>query len=222
MDFLTSELLDLEETLHWKSRLTSSASTWLDGRLTAGEHAALVKQNCQLDPTSPLARSIAEIVEQKIIASPLLKSFALIRKVHSFLISRSEVGDGYGWHVDNPFSKFGRRDISFTLFLSDLADYEGGELSFQLLQGSKEVRLPAGHIILYPSSLLHCVQPVVSGARLVCVGWIESYVQSAEDRLMLFNLDAGAKGLLARHGRSDELDMIFQSYANAVRRLSGQ
>ena len=148
MDFLTSELLDLEETLHWKSRLTSSASTWLDGRLTAGEHAALVKQNCQLDPTSPLARSIAEIVEQKIIASPLLKSFALIRKVHSFLISRSEVGDGYGWHVDNPFSKFGRRDISFTLFLSDLADYEGGELSFQLLQGSKEVRLPAGHIIL--------------------------------------------------------------------------
>jgi PKHD-type hydroxylase len=222
MDFLTSELLDLEETLHWKSRLTSSASTWLDGRLTAGEHAALVKQNCQLDPTSPLARSIAEIVEQKIIASPLLKSFALIRKVHSFLISRSEVGDGYGWHVDNPFSKFGRRDISFTLFLSDLADYEGGELSFQLLQGSKEVRLPAGHIILYPSSLLHCVQPVVSGARLVCVGWIESYVQSAEDRLMLFNLDAGAKGLLARHGRSDELDMIFQSYSNAVRRLSGQ
>ena len=222
MDFLTSELLDLEETLHWKSRLTSSASTWLDGRLTAGEHAALVKQKCQLDPTSPLARSIAEIVEQKIIASPLLKSFALIRKVHSFLISRSEVGDGYGWHVDNPFSKFGRRDISFTLFLSDLADYEGGELSFQLLQGSKEVRLPAGHIILYPSSLLHCVQPVVSGARMVCVGWIESYVQSAEDRLMLFNLDAGAKGLLARHGRSDELDMIFQSYANAVRRLSGQ
>ena len=131
-------------------------------------------------------------------------------------------GDGYGWHVDNPFSKFGRRDISFTLFLSDLADYEGGELTFQLLQDSKEVRLPAGHIILYPSSSLHCVQPVVSGARLVCVGWIESYLQSAEDRLMLFNLDAAAKGLLARHGRSDELDMIFQSYANAVRRLSGQ
>ena len=222
MDFLTTELFSAEETLYWKGRLAKSDENWLDGRLTAGEHAALVKQNCQLDPTSPLARSIAEIVEQKIIASPLLKSFALIRKVHSFLISRSEVGDGYGWHVDNPFSKFGRRDISFTLFLSDLADYEGGELSFQLLQGSKEVRLPAGHIILYPSSLLHCVQPVVSGARLVCVGWVESYVQSAEDRLMLFNLDAGAKGLLARHGRSDELDMIFQSYSNAVRRLSGQ
>jgi PKHD-type hydroxylase len=222
MDFLTSELLGVEETLHWKSRLTNSDSNWLDGRLTAGEHAALVKQNRQLEASSPLARSITKIVEQKIIASPLLKSFALIRKVHSILISRSEVGDGYGWHVDNPFSRFGRRDISFTLFLSDLADYEGGELTFQLLQDSKEVRLPAGHIILYPSSSLHCVQPVVSGARLVCVGWIESYIQSSEDRLMLFNLDAAAKGLLARHGRSDELDMIFQSYANAIRRLSGQ
>ena len=222
MDFLTSELLGFEETLHWKSELTKYESIWLDGRLTAGKHAALVKQNHQLDPSSPLAKLIAENVEQKIIASPLLKSFALIRKVHSILISRSEVGDGYGWHVDNPFSKYGRRDISFTLFLSDLSDYEGGELTFQLLQGSKEIRLPAGHIILYPSSSLHCVQPIVRGARLACVGWIESYIQSTEDRSILFNLDAGAKGLLARHGRSDELDLIFQSYANAVRRLSGR
>lgn len=222
MDFLTSELLDVEETLQWKSALTNPESIWLDGRLTAGEHAALVKQNRQLDPSSPLARSIAEIVQQKIIASPLLKSYSLIRKVHSILVSRSEAGDGYGWHVDNPFSKYGRRDISFTLFLSDLSDYEGGELTFQLLQGSKEIRLPAGHIVLYPSSSLHCVQSVVSGVRLVCVGWIESYIQSTEDRSILFNLDAGAKGLLAQHGRSDELDLIFQSYANAVRRFSGR
>ena len=96
MDFLTSELLGVEETLNWKSALTNPESIWLDGRLTAGEHAALVKQNRQLDPSSPLARSIAEIVEQKIIASPLLKSYSLIRKVHSILISRSEAGDGYG------------------------------------------------------------------------------------------------------------------------------
>jgi PKHD-type hydroxylase len=222
MDFLTSELLASEEMLHWKAELSNSDSVWLDGRLTAGEHAARVKQNRQLDPSSPLAMSIAEIVEQKIISNPLLKSYALIRKVHSILISRSDAGDGYGWHVDNPFSKYGRRDISFTLFLSDLSEYVGGELAFQLLQGSKEIRLPAGQIVLYPSSSLHCVQPVVSGVRLVCVGWIESYVQSTDDRSMLFNLDAGAKGLLARHGRSDELDLIFQSYANAVRRLSGR
>ena len=123
MDFLTSELLGVEETLQLTSELTNRESIWLDGRITAGEHAALVKHNRQLDPSLPLARSIAEIVEQKIIDSPLLKSFALIRRVHSILISRSEVGDGYGWHVDNPFSKHGRRDLSFTLFLSDLSDY---------------------------------------------------------------------------------------------------
>ena len=68
--------------------------------------------------------------------------------------------------------------------------------------------------------MLHCVEPVVSGTRYVCVGWLESYVKSAEDRALLFHLDAGARGLLARHGRSDELDLIFQSYTNAVRRLS--
>jgi len=93
MDFLTSELLGVEETLQLTSELTNRESIWLDGRLTAGEHAALVKHNRQLDPSLPLARSIAEIVEQKIIDSPLLKSFALIRRVHSILISRSEVGD---------------------------------------------------------------------------------------------------------------------------------
>jgi PKHD-type hydroxylase len=80
--------------------------------------------------------------------------------------------------------------------------------------------LAPGQVVVYPSSLLHCVQPVESGARFVCVGWIESYVKSMEDRSLLFNLDAGARGLLARHGRSDELDLIFQSYTNAVRRLS--
>jgi PKHD-type hydroxylase len=116
MDFLTSELLDPEQTRQLNGELTNSESIWLDGRLTAGEHAALVKQNRQLEPSSALAMSIAEIVEHRVIASPLLKSYALIRKVHSILISRSDAGDGYGWHVDNPFSKYGRRDLSFTLF----------------------------------------------------------------------------------------------------------
>ena len=137
MDFLTSELLGVEETLHWKSQLTNSDSNWLDGRLTAGEHAALVKQNRQLEASSPLARSITEIVEQKIIASPLLKSFALIGKVHSILISRSEVGDGYGWHVDNPFSKFGRRDISSLFFLVICLTMKGDSSPFNFCKTQK-------------------------------------------------------------------------------------
>ena len=153
-------------------------------------------------------------------ADPLIKSFALIRKVHSVLISRCAPGDGYGWHVDNPFSRYGRRDLSFTVFLSETSSYQGGVLQLQTGQSGEEFRCCAGEVVVYPSSLLHCVAPVTQGTRYACVGWIESYVKSAEDRSLLFNLDAGARGLLAKHGRSDELDLVFQAYSNAVRRLS--
>ena len=106
------------------------------------------------------------------------------------------------------------------MFLSDPSSYEGGVLQLQTGQHCEKFRCCAGEVVVYPSSLLHCVAPVTQGMRYACVGWIESYVKSAEDRSLLFNLDAGARGLLAKYGRSDELDLIFQAYSNAVRRLS--
>ena len=221
MEFITHSLLPLGEIQDIQQRLLASDLPWRDGRLTAGDQAALVKRNHQLDPNSDLTHSITNRISTALINDPLIKSFTLVRKVHSMLISRSDSGDGYGWHVDNPFSRYGRRDLSFTVFLSDEDSYQGGSLSIQS-GGDKptDFRLAPGQVVVYPSSLLHCVQPVESGVRFVCVGWIESYVKSVEDRSLLFNLDAGARGLLARHGRSDELDLIFQSYTNAIRRLS--
>ena len=181
----------------------------------------MVKNNHQLDPSADLTLSITDCISSALTSDPLVKSFSLVRKVHSLLVSKSCAGDSYGWHVDNPFSRHGRRDLSFTCFLSDEDSYEGGSLIIHTGgDGSKEFRLPPGHIVIYPSSTLHCVAPVMSGVRFVCVGWIESYIKAPDDRAMLFNIDAGARGLLARHGRSDELDLIFQSYTNAVRRLS--
>ena len=162
----------------------------------------------------------SKLIVEKLNSNQLIKSFALIKKVHSVMFSKSNAGDGYGWHVDNPFSKYGRRDISFTLFLSDPNSYDGGDLLIQGSQTTHRTKLESGNIYLYPSSALHCVDTLEKGTRLVCVGWIESYVQSVEDRSILFNLDAGARGLLSQHGRSNELDLIFQAYANAVRRLS--
>ena len=221
MDFLTHSLLPLHEVRDLQQRLSSPKLPWRDGRLTAGDQAALVKNNRQLDPNADLTLDIINCVSSALSSDPLVKSFSLVRKVHSLLVSKSSVGDSYGWHVDNPFSRHGRRDLSFTCFLSDEGTYEGGSLMIQTGgDETKEFRLPAGQIVLYPSSTLHCVTPVVSGIRYVCVGWIESYVKASDDRSMLFNIDAGARGLLARHGRSDELDLIFQSYTNAVRRLS--
>ena len=221
MDFITHSLLPLSEVRDFQQRLSAPNLPWRDGRLTAGDQAALVKNNHQLDPNFELFLSISNCITSALTCDPLVKSFSLVRKVHSLLVSKSCAGDSYGWHVDNPFSRHGRRDLSFTCFLSDEDTYEGGSLMIQSGgDETREFRLSPGQIVLYPSSTLHCVSPVLSGVRFVCVGWIESYVKAPDDRSMLFNIDAGARGLLARHGRSDELDLIFQSYTNAVRRLS--
>jgi len=220
MDHLVRPLLSQDEIDSIDQQLRATDLPWRDGRLTAGEQAAAVKKNHQLDPASPLANQVVNKVSQALAADPLIKSFALIRKVHSVLISRCASGDGYGWHVDNPFSRYGRRDLSFTVFLSETSSYQGGVLQLQAGQNSEEFRCSPGEVVVYPSSLLHCVSPVTQGTRYACVGWIESYVKSVEDRSLLFNLDAGARGLMAKHGRSDELDLIFQAYSNAVRRLS--
>ena len=220
MDHLVRPLLAQDEIDSIDKQLSAPDLPWRDGRLTAGEQAASVKKNHQLDPDSPVAIHVASQVSEALNADPLIKSFALIRKVHSVLISRCCSGEGYGWHVDNPFSRYGRRDLSFTVFLSETSTYQGGVLQLQTGQNGDDFRCSAGEVIVYPSSLLHCVTPVTEGTRYACVGWIESYVKSVEDRALLFNLDAGARGLLAKHGRSDELDLIFQTYSNAVRRLS--
>ena len=113
----------------------------------------------------------------------------------------------------------GRSDLSFTLSLTNKDFYKGGELIIETMNSEEKFKLNAGEIIIYPSSYLHSVSEVISGERLVCVGWIESYVKSTEEREYLFDLDAGAKGLLAKYGRSDELDLIFKSYSNLLRLL---
>ena len=127
------------------------------------------------------------------------------------MFTQSLAGDGYGTHIDNPYMPSGRSDLSFTLFLNEPTDYEGGELTIQTIHKTEKIKLSAGEMIIYPSTQLHSVAEVKDGERYVCVGWIQSYVQNNEDRNFLFGLDAGAKGLLAKHGRSDELDLIFQA-----------
>ena len=125
----------------------------------------------------------------------------------------------YGRHIDNPFMSTGRSDLSFTISLTDKNKYNGGELIIEDMNSEKKFKLNAGEIIIYPSTYLHSVKEIKNGERIVCVGWIESYVKSIEQREYLFDLDAGAKGLLAKNGRSDELDLIFKSYSNFLRLL---
>ena len=122
----------------------------------------------------------------------------------------------YGRHIDNAYMSSGRADLSFTVFLNCKEEYEGGKLSIECFNSEKRIKLNEGEIIIYPSTFLHSVEEVINGERLVFIGWIESYVKSIEEREYLFDLDAAARSLLTKDGRSDELDLIFKSYSNLL------
>ena len=219
MDYLIHQLFTEEESNQLLEKILIDDSSWMDGKKTAGEQASKVKNNLQLDRKSKTSIDCGSAIRKKLISDPLIKSFSLPKEIHGIMFSRSGHGQGYGIHLDNPYMSSGRSDLSFTLFLSSSDSYQGGELCIQTMQEAKKFKLNAGEIIIYPSTQLHFVDKVREGERVVCVGWIQSYVASNEDRNILFGLDAGAKGLLAKTGRSDELDLVFQAYSNLLRRL---
>ncbi len=217
MNYLTHQLLNAEEINLIKRELEEATQDWEDGKKTAGSHASKVKNNLQLNRNSEVSKNNAQLVNKKILSSQLIKSFSLPKKIHGIMFTKSSNNMRYGRHIDNPYMSSGRSDLSFTLSLTNKESYEGGELIVETMNSEERFKLNAGEIILYPSSYLHAVNAVNNGERLVCVGWIESYVKSTEIREYLFDLDAGARSLLAKHGRSDELDLIFKSYSNLLR-----
>ena len=217
MNYLTHQLLNAEEINVIKKELEETNQDWEDGKNTAGSHASKVKNNLQLKRQSDISKKLSTIVKKKLLNNELIKSFTLPKHFHGIMFTKSLKGMSYGRHIDNAFMSSGRADLSFTIFLSEKNQYEGGELLIENLNAENEFKLNIGEILIYPSTYLHSVQEIQKGERMVCVGWIESYVKSIEEREYLFDLDAGAKSLLAKHGRSDELDLIFKSYSNLLR-----
>jgi len=219
MNYLTHQLLNAEETDYIKKELEKENQSWEDGKNTAGSHASKVKNNLQLNRKSDVSKELSLLIKKKILDDNLIKSFTLPKHIHGIMFTKSLKGMSYGRHIDNAYMSSGRADLSFTIFLSEKKQYEGGELLIENLTSENKFRLNRGEIIIYPSTYLHSVKSVLNGERIVCVGWIESYVKSIEEREYLFDLDAGARSLLAKHGRSDELDLIFKSYSNLLRVL---
>jgi len=219
MNYLTHQLLNTEEINFISKELEKYSQDWEDGKKTAGSHASKVKNNMQLNRDSEISKKFTKFIVNKLNEDQLIKSFSLTKKIHGTIFSKSKKGMKYGRHIDNTFMSTGRADLSFTLFLSDVDKYEGGELIIENINSKNKFKLNAGQILIYPSTYLHSVQEVTEGERLVLVGWIESYVKSIEEREYLFDLDAGARGILAKNGRSDELDLIFKSYSNLLRVL---
>lgn len=217
MRFRLEPLLSPERVNALRQELEVADAPWRPGAETAGWHARTVKTNQQLARGSTLHSRIATEVTEALQRHPLVQSAALPVRLHSLRISRCDPGEGYGRHVDNAFMADGRSDLSFTLFCSDPQTYSGGALVIEEPGGEEAIRLPAGHAIVYPSSLLHRVEPVDSGTRLAVVGWIQSRIRNAEQRELLFELDTARRTLFAREGKSEVFDLLCRSYANLLR-----
>ena len=219
MNYLTHQILNSEELELLRKNLDKQELYWEDGKQTAGKHAAEVKNNLQLKRDSNISKKFSELIVKKILSNELIKSFALPKKIHGTIFTKSTKGMKYGKHIDNAYMSSGRADLSFTIFLNPKNNYEGGALSIENLNSEEKFKLNAGEIIIYPSTYLHSVEEVFEGERLVLIGWIESYIKSIEEREYLFDLDAAARSLLAKYGRSEEVDLIFKSYSNFLRIL---
>ena len=212
-----SDLLTGEELDYIGKAL--SVADFVDGRLTAGWHAKLVKQNQQLSKT-PDTEALKNLVRKALQQNPLFQAVARPKAIHSLLISRYQTGMSYGRHVDNALMKAGgflRSDISFTIFLNGPDAYEGGELVIEGADSETPYKLAAGSAIIYPSTSLHRVDPVVSGERLVVVGWVQSLIRCTEKREILFDLVTTQRSLFAKEGKTDEFDLLSKSVANLLR-----
>lgn len=180
---------------------------WVDGNVTSGHQAARVKRNAQLAEGSAAAHEAGGIILDALGRTPLFIAAALPLKLYPPLFNRYGVGDGFGTHVDNAvrFERGSdrriRSDLSATLFLSDPDSYEGGELVIEGEFGAASgVKLPAGHVILYPASSLHRVEPIRSGTRTASFFWIQSMVRDNALRQTLFDLDCAIQALSAECG----------------------
>ena len=221
MQFSIEPLFTPEETVALVAQLRAHPDDWRPGAETAGWHARAVKNNHQLDRGAALHQHLAATVQQRLQSHPLVQAAAFPRRIHGLLFSRSGVGEGYGRHVDNAWMAGGRSDLSFTLWLSEPEAYQGGSLVLESPRGEEAFRLPAGHALVYPSTLLHRVEPVSQGERLVAVGWIESRIRRSDQRELLFELDTARRALFARSGKDELFDLISRSYSNLLRLWDG-
>jgi len=206
-------------------RAIIDAAEWVDGNVTSGAQSALAKRNEQLPEGSPAHREAGTMVLDALAKSPLFVAAALPLKVFPPLFNRYAGGQAFGAHVDNAVriqrgSDFRiRSDLSATLFLEDPDAYDGGELVIEGQFGEQKVKLPAGHLVLYPASSLHRVEPVTRGARVASFFWIQSMVRDEGERRTLFELDRTVQRLAGTLGQDDRSVIELTGvYHNLLRR----
>jgi PKHD-type hydroxylase len=216
------DVLTAAQVLH--ARQLFSHTDWIDGRVTAGHQSSRVKDNMQLPESSPVARELGEMVLNALGQNPLFITAALPLRVFPPLFNRYEGGQSFGTHVDNAIRPVTgtphriRTDLSATLFFSSPEEYDGGELVVEDTYGTHGVKLPAGHMILYPSTSLHHVRPVTRGSRICSFFWIQSMVRDDGERSLLFDLDLAIQRLNRQDGDHPVSVQLTGVYHNLLRR----
>ncbi|MBZ9647051.1 MULTISPECIES: Fe2+-dependent dioxygenase [Sphingomonadaceae] len=206
-------------------RAVIDAADWVDGNITSGHQSALAKRNLQLPEDCDAARQAGQMVLDALGRSPLFIAAALPLKIFPPLFNSYAGGQKFGVHVDNAVRiQAGtgfrvRSDLSITVFLEEPDAYDGGELTIETQFGVQQVKLPAGHAVLYPSSSLHRVEPVTRGRRVASFFWLQSMVRDDGARQMLFDLDRSVQGVAAAMGQDhDEVIRLTGVYHNLLRR----
>jgi PKHD-type hydroxylase len=217
------DILDGSQVAHFRARLQQAQ--WADGRVTAGHQSARAKDNLQLPEDGPVARELGALVQQALAANSTFFSAALPRRIYPPLFNRYAGGQSFGFHVDNAVrydrsdgtAQPVRTDLSATLFLSSPDEYDGGELVIEDTYGVQRVKLPAGHLVLYPGTSLHQVTPVTRGERLASFFWIQSMLREDGQRRLMFDLDLSIRRLTRDLPEHPSLVQLTGIYHNLLR-----
>lgn len=215
-------VLSKEEVAEFRRLM--EAANWVGGKVTAGTLSASVKQNQQLSEQDPLTHALSERVIQAIWKNPVFQSAALPHQIIPPLFNRYDESETFGFHVDNSIrlirgtSQQIRTDLSCTLFLSEPEEYDGGDLVIEDTYGYHEVKLPAGDVVLYPSTSLHEVSTISRGTRFASFFWVQSLIREDSKRHLLFNLDESIRNLRTAHGDAyPEVMKLTNTYHNLIR-----
>lgn len=214
------EVLTADQVAHIRQRL--DAANWTDGRETVGAQGAKVKRNLQLPDTSPLREDLAREVLKALATNPLYHAATLPLRTLPPRFNRYEGGGEYGFHVDGavmalPNGEQLRSDISCTLFLAEPETYDGGELIVSDTYGEHDVKLPAGDLVIYPSSSLHRVLPVTRGVRVAAFFWVQSLIRDDARRRILFELDTSIQTLTHTGADTAAVLQLTGVYHNLLR-----
>lgn len=199
-------------------------SAWVDGSVTAGHQSRLAKNNMQLAENDPAAVEMGDLITGALERNPLFVSAALPSRIFPPLFNKYSGGQNFGTHVDNAIRQVSgttnhiRTDLSATLFFSEPDEYDGGDLVIEDTYGVQRVKLPAGHMILYPATSLHHVTPVTRGERIASFFWIQSMVRDDGQRTLLFDLDSAIQEVAAMAPGGPQAVRLTGIYHNLLRR----